>query len=334
MLGLLAACHAASAERIKPLPAVAVECAPPGPLAPLSPLASDGNERPSVIVEWTSQDGRARGRGQKNIAMTELVVLISVDGLRPDVIFPVAPTIHRLTLEGASALHSRTISKSSTLPSHASMVSGVDVDQHGLGFNSYRPDRGHIQYPTIFSEAQKAGLSTALFVGKRKLSHLLNPDTVAHFEVGGVFCNKVTQLAVPYLREAEPGVVFVHFSDPDGAGHRNGWMSDEYKAAVHRADRCVAEVLEALQQRGHMDRTMVLVTSDHGGHDHSHGTRKKLDRQIPWVLFGGGVKEKARIRRTVFNTDTAATIFHALGITPPASIVGKPVLEAFDGQEV
>jgi len=289
----------------------------------------------TIVAELTGRatDDKEPKRPDPRKAIADLVVLISVDGLRPDVIFPEAPTIHRLQLDGAAALHSRTISKSSTLPSHASMVSGVDFDQHGLTFNSYRPERGHIQYPTIFSEAQRSGLSTALFVGKRKLEHLLRPEFVDHLEVGGVFCNKVTDLAIPHLRNAVPGVVFIHFSDPDGAGHQYGWMSGKYKDAVHRADRCVRDVLEALEARGDMDRTLVLVTSDHGGHDHNHGTRKRLDRMIPWVLYGAGVKIKKRIRRTVFNTDTAATIFFALGIEPPDTIVGKPVLEAFEGHE-
>ena len=310
---------------------------PPQRLQPVEVVAQQPGDPAAdrtVVAELTGRsEEEEQAEPEPREAIADLVVLISVDGLRPDVIYPQAPTIHGLQLRGAAALHSRTISKSSTLPSHASMVSGVDFDQHGLTFNSYRPERGHIQYPTIFSEAQRAGLSTALFVGKRKLEHLLKPDLVEHFEVGGVFCNKVTNLAVPHLRKAEPGVVFVHFSDPDSAGHRYGWMSNKYKTAVHRADRCVRDVLRALEQRGNMERTLVLVTSDHGGHDHSHGTRRRLDRNIPWVLYGAGVKVKKRIRKTVYNTDTAATIFFALGIAPPDTIVGQPILEAFEGHE-
>jgi arylsulfatase A-like enzyme len=250
-------------------------------------------------------------------ALAELVLLISVDGLRPDVIFPHAPNIHRMHLEGASANNARTVSKSSTLPSHASMVSGVDFRRHGLAFNSYRPERCHIQYPTIFSAAQRSGLSTALFVGKRKLAHLLDPDNQTHFEVGGVFCNKVVKLAAPYIERADPGIVFVHFSDPDGAGHKHGWMSADYLAAVRRADRCVGDVLEALHVRGNAERSLVVLTSDHGGHDHNHGSRLLSDKQIPWILWGGPAQRAVRVQRPIFNTDTAATILHALGRSDP-----------------
>lgn len=295
------------------------------------PVASATDQ--GVHAATTAAEPQRVETGASASPIAKLVVLISVDGLRPDVVFPHAPNMHRLAVEGASAIHSRTISKATTLPSHASMVSGVDVDQHGLGFNSYRPERGHIRYPTIFSEAQRAGLATALFVGKRKLAHLLNPETATHFEVGGVFCHKVTELAIPHLSTAPPGVVFVHMSDPDGAGHQYGWMSPKYLKAVKRADRCVGNIMRALRARGDMAQTLVVVTSDHGGHDHNHGSRHRVDRNIPWMVYGAGVKARARVRGTVYNIDTAATIFHALGLAPPKDIAGHPVLAAFAGPE-
>src|SRR5688572_17344312 len=88
----------------------------------------------------------------------DLVVLVSLDGLRPDVITPDMRALHRLYLQGVSPHTARTIDKSATLPSHASMVSGVDESQHGLNFNAYRPDRAAIGRPTVFSVAHLAGL--------------------------------------------------------------------------------------------------------------------------------------------------------------------------------
>lgn len=262
-------------------------------------------------------------------APADLVLLISVDGLREDAVFPLARNMHRLANEGTSAVNARTVSKASTLPSHASMVSGVDWDRHGLAHNSYRPEMGHIQYPTIFSRAQQAGLPTALFVAKQKLKHLLNPDSVGHFAVGGVYCSRVNALAVPHLMQAERGLVFVHFSEPDAAGHRHGWGSDEYAEAVRKADRCVGALVDTLKARGKLERTLLLLTADHGGHDHNHGSHRELDRRIPWVLWGGPAVPHQRLKRTVYNTDTAATILTALGLESPADMHGRPVSEAF-----
>ncbi|MDH5676444.1 MAG: alkaline phosphatase family protein [Myxococcales bacterium] len=291
--------------------------------------ADEGPET-AVVAELSEPAPKAAstpaGRPRSGRALADLVVLISVDGLRPDVIAGNARQIQRMHNQGSHAAKARTISKASTLPSHASMVSGVDIERHGLGFNSYRPERGHIQYPTIFTAAQEAGLTTALFVGKRKLEHLLSPESKSHFEVGGVYCNRVTRLAVPYIESADPGVVFVHFSDPDGAGHRYGWMSPQYMEAVRRADRCVAELIAAVETRDALERTLVLLTSDHGGHDHNHGSRLQSDREIPWILWGGPAQPQRRIGRTIYNTDTAATILHALGLTLPPDIEGKAIV--------
>lgn len=311
--------HSASGKEALVPGAESGDVDPPLGLRPDSTIVAEVSDPQDV------NDGTA-APPERPDALADLVVLISVDGLRPDAIFPYARTIHRMREDGAWASNARTISRSSTLPSHASMVSGVDVDLHGLAFNSWRPERGHIQYPTIFSAAQEAGLTTGLFVGKRKLAHLLDPEDAAHFEVGGVFCSRVTRLAVPYLREAREGLVFVHFSDPDAAGHMHGWMSDKYIKAVRRADHCVEDVIEALDARGGLDRTLVVVTSDHGGHDHRHGTRLAPDRHIPFVMWGGPVRE-GKIRRNVFNTDTAATILHALGLAAPQDMQGEPILE-------
>src|SRR5687767_5567424 len=53
------------------------------------------------------------------------VVVVSVDGLRPDAIAKYsAPTLQRLMREGSYTLAARTIDPSTTLPSHTSMLTG------------------------------------------------------------------------------------------------------------------------------------------------------------------------------------------------------------------
>lgn len=260
-------------------------------------------------------------------ATAQLVVLVSLDGFRPDAITPNMRGLHRLYLQGSSAHVARTIDKSATLPSHASMVSGVNPSSHGLNFNRYQPDRGAIGSPTVFSVAHAAGLPTAMFVGKAKLKHLLNKPTDAEFKMGGMFCKKLLKEALPYLREAERGLVFLHFADPDSAGHRYGWMTEEYREAAQRADDCLRQVIETLDVPGKAENTLLLVTSDHGGHGKSHGTRLDVDQRIPWYAWGAGVR-RGRVSRDVHTTDTAATALAALGLERPPGMHGRPVEEA------
>src|SRR3954470_1595293 len=59
------------------------------------------------------------------------VVIISEDGLRPDVLSEeLTPRHVALIHEGARAKDAETIPESDTLPSHASMLSGVGAREH------------------------------------------------------------------------------------------------------------------------------------------------------------------------------------------------------------
>ncbi|MDB4973779.1 MAG: hypothetical protein JWN48_2120 [Myxococcaceae bacterium] len=260
----------------------------------------------------------------------DIVVVVSIDGLRPDVITPSLTALHRLYLQGSSPKVARTIDKSATLPSHASMVSGVDSPVHGLEFNAYKPDKGPIARPTMFTVAHEAGLPTYMFVGKSKLKHLLTKPSDAEINIAGGGCKRVIKEALPQLQKMKRGLLFMHFADPDAAGHRNGWMSNQYVDAAQTADACVAEVMNTIEHGGNMARTLLIVTADHGGHGRSHGTRMEVDQRIPWFAWGAGAK-RGRTHNEVHTTDTAATALGALGLKLPNEVLGKAVNEAMGG---
>ena len=89
-------------------------------------------------------------------ARAKHVVIISIDGLRPDAIEEApAPTLLRLIREGAYCPKAETIRPSITLPSHTAMLTGLDYSRHGVSWNNYR--RGHIGHPTVFSVATQSG---------------------------------------------------------------------------------------------------------------------------------------------------------------------------------
>lgn len=279
-------------------------------------------------VAATAEEPTKMGTPDAPARTADLVVLVSLDGLRPDVMGPNTRALHRLYLQGASAHLARTIRKSATLPSHASMVSGVDVSEHGLNFNSFKPERGTIQVPTIFSVVHAAGLPSTMYVGKTKLRHLLARKDDAEFNMGGMRCDGLLNRALPALREARRGLMFLHFADPDSAGHRVGWMTDSYLEAVQKADRCLDRVIHTIAASPNADRTLLVVTADHGGHKRSHGTGLDVDQRIPWFAWGAGVR-RGRFARTVNTVDTAATVLNALGLNLPEGMHGTPVFDAF-----
>jgi predicted AlkP superfamily pyrophosphatase or phosphodiesterase len=253
------------------------------------------------------------------------VVIISEDGLRPDVLSAeLTPRHMQLMREGATARHAKTILQSDTLPSHASMLSGFGAAAHGLWWNSYQSGRGYIHVPTIFSAAHARGLKSAMIVGKPKLRHIAKPGTVDHFERPSYLCHGVAKRAAAYFTSAKPDLLFVHFSDPDEYGHSHGWMSPEYTRAVHSSDNCLATVLAAIDASDMAETTLVIVTADHGGHGKKHSNGHiAVDRQIPWIVRGPGVGHGVILDETVDTVDTAATTLAALGLPRLPNMLGS-----------
>lgn len=257
------------------------------------------------------------------------VIILSEDGLRPDALKQAKAPVHRaLMREGAFTMRARTIRDASTLPSHAAMLSGFDVREHGLTWNSWQPHRGFIKVPTVFSVAHEAGKGSAAFVGKRKLQHIAQPGSVTIFSHPGYFCRKVVVQAAAHFREKRPQIQFVHFSDPDESGHSEGWMSDDQLAAIGTTDSCLSKLVAAIKETD-PDRTLLIISSDHGGRGRNHSGSREEDRVIPWIAWGAGVRPGHEIDRPVSTVDTAATALWALGYSPSHGGAGRPVKEAF-----
>jgi hypothetical protein len=306
-------------------------CARPAPSpAPTSkPIAvrpvEPASFTPAPVASFEPEAPKAR-------TIAKHVIIVSEDGMRPDALQKAHASVHnRLMREGAWSLRARTIRQASTLPAHAAMLSGFDVVEHGLSWNSWHPERGSIRVPTVFTAAGGLGGSgSAAFVGKQKLAHIAWPGSVDVFERPGYFCRKVVEQAAAYFVEKRPQIEFIHFSDPDDRGHRSGWMSPDQIAGVAESDHCLGHLIDAIVSAGLEDETLVIISADHGGHGHNHsGYGHEEDRLIPWIAWGAGVRPGLHIRGAVSTMDTAATALWALGHKPPPGLTGHPVAEAF-----
>jgi arylsulfatase A-like enzyme len=261
-------------------------------------------------------------------------LILSLDGLRPDALDPArTPNILALAESGAYTLSAQTILPSATLPAHGSMLSGYDVDQHGLTWNDYIPDNGYILTPTLFSLAHDAGYHTEMVVAKQKLVHIATPGTVDEFTYvpGGDFA--VADQAGMAIADGFD-VLFVQFPGPDTAGHLSGWMSPTYLGTVAHTDEGVARVLAALDAAGLREGTLIILTSDHGGHGEVHGSSMPEDMTIPWIVSGPGVLPGTKLTSPVVVYDTAVTAIWVLGLPLPEGLAGRPAAEAFGGMSL
>jgi arylsulfatase A-like enzyme len=118
-------------------------------------------------------------------------------------------------------------------------------------------------------------------------------------------------------------------------------LRDAYDTSIRYLDHSLGELLRALEARGVLDNTIVIVTSDHGelfgehgllvtGHAHSLYVQEV---QVPLVVvYPPGVAAGVRRRETVSIRDVPATVMHLVaGDATPfpgqslASIAGGPV---------
>ncbi|MBI4867193.1 MAG: alkaline phosphatase family protein [Candidatus Wallbacteria bacterium] len=257
------------------------------------------------------------------------VVIVSVDGLRPDAITAArTPVLAGLIRRGSSTLKARTTLPSVTLVSHASMLTGVRPDVHGITWNT-EDQKGPLKARTIFQLAARAGLSTAVIAGKKRLKQLIPDTRVTPFFQPGWTAAPVVKAASKLFAEKPPALTLVHLTDPDNNGHKDGWMTPFYFKGVASADRALGQLLTGLDAAGIRQETLLIVTADHGGKGKSHGPNTPECVLIPWIAHGPGVRPGYVLKKPVSTCDTAATALWALGVPVPSAIAGKPMTEAF-----
>lgn len=267
--------------------------------------------------------------------VTDHVIVVSIDGLRPDAIAKYrAPTLLRLMREGRYSLSAQTIDISLTLPSHTSMLTGVDSDQHGITWNSDRTGQaGHVAVPTIFGIARTAGFTTAAFFSKTKFNQLDAPGSIDHVSgpKGGKIpwnAGKTVGNVRRHLATTTPNLTFIHLADADFAGHSFGWMGRMYGMAVRQADSSLARIIVLADERFGAGRYSLIVTADHGGHGRTHGSTDKRDTTIPWIVWGAGVQPGDTLTG-IRTMDTAATVLWMLGLDAPPAWTGRSLATAF-----
>ena len=256
------------------------------------------------------------------------VLIISFDGMRPDAIAEAPmPNLLKLIESGAFApITARTIDYPATSPSHASMLSGLCMEDHGVIYNKYFKYMGYSKGVDIFDLAHAAGLRTVMIVSKDKLRQMAEPETTDVFEVRygepAIAREVVAQIASGF------DLMFVHFAGPDNRGHKYGWMSGEYLKVLREGDLALGQILAALDENDLLEGTLIIVNADHGGHDKNHIGLTIEDYRISWIAAGPGIVHK-ELTLPIYIMDTAATAAYALKLPLQPDWAGIPIYEIF-----
>lgn len=298
-----------------------------------TPILSPSITPPPPTETATATPSRTATIAPAPLPKSERVLIVSFDGLRPDAIAK-ANMVNLLALmqSGAYTLSAQTIMPSTTLPAHASMLVGTCPAKHIVRWDEYVPQNGYAIGTDIFDLAHAAGMRTVMVVGKEKLRQVTEPASTDYFQ----FVDDTDKIVDPFrieqiaIQQISQGfsLMFVHFPNGDLAGHEYGWMSRNQMETYANDDESLGFVLESLKSHGMYAGTLIIITSDHGGHDTTHGFDVPEDMTIPWVVSGPGILPMQLIRQ-VHTMDTAATAAFALGLPIPREWDGVPVMEAF-----
>ena len=273
------------------------------------------------------------------------VVVIGFDGLSPDGLRNAnTPTFDRLIKEGSSTMHARAVLPTSSSTNWASMIMGAGPEQHGITSNAWDRDNLTLPavtqseefiFPTIFqliADQRDSGEIGAIYhwgefgrlFEKKAVTYDINPMTE----------DETSVIASEYIKKKNPDFTFIHFDHIDHAGHEYGHGTPAYYVSVEKADSLLAELMESLRTSGMAENTLVIISADHGGVGKGHGGESLQEVEIPFILWGKGVKKNYSIKYPVYQYDNAATVAFAMDIRTPHAWIGKPVKEAFEGNSV
>jgi len=329
----------------------------------------------TVVLSAIAVFGVSCGRGPS--APTNLL-LISIDTLRPDMLGcygydrPTSPTLDRLASEGV-LFEFAVASSPWTLPSHASMLTGVYANRHAMKSpGSQLPD----EIPTIAEILSERGFATGAFVNSHYLSKRYGLgrgfDAFRYVREATATAEpaRVGEEALAHLAKnrGEPFFLFVHLYDVhsnyislpefeerfirpydgvvDGTTKQlirfrkeeveiddddRRHLVDLYVAGIRQIDDGIDRLLSGIEELDLLDRTLVIVTADHGEEFLEHGGflhgRTQYDEllRIPLIIHGPGVPRGKRIAEPVSVIDLLPTAL---------SLFGAPADPSLDGLDI
>lgn len=282
----------------------------------------------------------------------EYVIILGFDALSPDgILNSNTPNLDEMATLGASSLAARAVLPTVSGPNWGSMLMGAGPAQHGITGNNWRPDDyilpptdvgpGGI-FPSIYSvlKLQRPELQTAIVFDWPTINYYFEHDFADHIyesdhprstteeRVGRA--EDVIQETVNLIEQRAANFLFVHIDHVDHFGHRFGHGSDEFYQATAHADSLIGLVRQAITRADIADKTVLVVSSDHGGVGYGHGGSTKEEVLIPLYFEGYGVIPGADAGPYVRIYDIPATAAWLLGTHPPESWNGRAVTGVFE----
>jgi predicted AlkP superfamily pyrophosphatase or phosphodiesterase len=279
--------------------------------------------------------------GKNQMPRSKHVILIGLDGVSSYGFQKAAtPRMNEMAQNGALSVNARCILESSSSQNWMTMLSGAIPNQHGVTSNDWEPQKHAIEpilknkagfFPSVFDliKTQKPENKVYLFYewgGLARMFDLTVPDKVERVENGVQLLNK----GIDSFFADKPEFLFVAVDEPDHVGHAAGHESQAYFDCITKYDSIIGCLVDRLKAEKMLDKTVLIVTADHGGIHKGHGGNTPNEMEIPILLYGGKVTKGKLIEHSNIIADIAPTVAGLLGVTMPDECVGKFIHAAFE----
>jgi arylsulfatase A-like enzyme len=283
-----------------------------------------------------------------------IVLFITVDALRADLVTgkydDKLPTFRKLRERAVWFSEARSAG-TLTKVSLAALFQSTYFSQQLWTTNAGPPNVRRDKTPRFPEFLQKAGVQTVNF---RSISWLRNGNLIKGFDedidVGAEDRRSYTpskavfEKLLPRVKQFGSGPTFLwtHLSDPHAPytlGGKKGSEFDRYLAEVALVDRQLARLLTTLRDAGLEERTLLVISADHGesfGEHHSdtHGTTV-YDETMHVPLFfvaPPGVLTPRKVDELVSLVDLAPTMLDLFGLPTPGHMMGQSLVPFLRGE--
>jgi len=255
------------------------------------------------------------------------VLLIGIDGFRSDAMQEsITPFMHQLSQQNNVFYNDMHTVEDYTVsgPNWSSIVTGVHWCKHQVTNNNFN-DNQLDDFPHFFSYIENAdnSINTASIVNWTPINEYLAHSYADHAPENSINDAEVYQLAedaLVNLNPIDPDVLFLHFDDPDAAGHGYGYSPTitEYCQTLTQTDTYVQQLFAIIDnKRANGEDWLILIVSDHGGDGTGHGGGQDNEHiintifyaQHPTLSFSENCSSQA---------DLVPTILDFMGITSQA----------------
>ncbi len=286
-------------------------------------------------------------------AVRPSVLLVTLDTLRADRLGAygsrdrLTPALDALAAAG-TVFDEALASVPLTLPSHATILTGLEPPRHGVHDNGTYVLPADL--PTLATRFKAEGYATGAFVGAYVLDRRFGlargfdtyDDRIERAERGRSVLESerrgevVVAAASSWLAtRPTPFFAWVHLYDPHApyeapATFTTANKGRPYEAEVAYADACVSSLLQASRTAAERNGggLLVVALADHGESLGEHGELThgffvyQSTLRIPFIVSGPGVPAGERRSGPARTADVVSTLLGRLGLKPPDALDG------------